>query len=505
VKSRALTLLAFALGAVLLGVAAAGKGAEAAGTKIQLVASSSPDRSAPHPLGGSSPLGKVYIFAAGDAIRGVAYALDGKPYRRTAKAPYDLVGRTGAGAALPFSTVGLNDGAHILVARITVRGAVQTVRATFTVHRLFLTANGSDGGPCTRAAPCKTLSHGFDAAKPGQAVELADGFYDCKSIRGDKSDDVTFVAAEGSTPSTTCELAVSASHVAFRGIQLDGLRLGAQANFVTLRQTNITCKDQAPFRLYDGKCSAGLFIQAPASNFTMTGGSVGPTMDNDAAHTPGNSQIGIAYGGGATPSRNLYFDGVRFHDNRIAPGAHSECLMVGGGDGITIRNSRFDHCSIFDIYFTWWNFVSPAYPVARNILLENNWFSEPTPSAYAVRFGDYMTQFENITVRYNSATAPITIGDNPKTNVHFIGNVAPLDSCTPGVEYQFNVWDRARCDPTDRRAPNGFVDASAFDLRLRPDAAAVNHGDPKDFPARDIFGRRRPLGNAPDAGAVESR
>ena len=51
--------------------------------------------------------------------------------------------------------------------------------------------------------------------------------------------------------------------------------------------------------------------------------------------------------------------------------------MVGGGNGLIFRNMRFDNCNIFGIYFTWWNFVSPSYPVATNILIENSWFEEP--------------------------------------------------------------------------------------------------------------------------------
>jgi chitodextrinase len=368
----------------------------------------------------------------------------------------------------------------------------------------FVSPGGSDAGGCSQAAPCRSFARAFAVAPAGAVVQVADGFYGCDPIAGTKSADVTFVAAPSAHPSTTCELFVNATHVAFTGVDLDGLRMAQTASNITLHDVDITCKDAAPYTLYGGTCSAGIF-GAP-SEFAMYGGSVGPTYDDDSVHAPGNSQIGIPYDGGPYEAHNILFDGVRFHDNRLRPGAHSECLMVGGGNGITIRNSRFDHCAIFDIYFTWWNFASPPYPPPTNILLENNWFQDPNPAGYAVRFGDYMTKFVNITVRYNSSTGLITMGDSPKSNVNFIANVGPLPGygCTAGITYAYNVWDAAKCSTTDRTAPAGFLNTSAFDLRLKPGSAGIDHGDRRSFPRRDIFGRHRPRGRAPDAGAVET-
>ena len=313
------------------------------------------------------------------------------------------LGRTGT--ALAFDTTRLQHGRHVITAVVDVAsGATRILHASFFVGRLFVSPRGSESSRCTSAAPCASFSRAFELAAPGQAIEVADGYYDCRQINGTKADTVVFVAAKGATPTTTCELRVNAQHLAFNGVDLAGIRVGGSSRWITLRNVDVTCEDRAPFRLYGSKCSAGLFIAGPASDFAMYGGSVGPTWDSDVDGSPGNSQIGIPYGGGPAESKNLLFDGVRFHDNRIAPGAHSECLMVGGGNGLIFRNMRFDNCNIFGIYFTWWNFVSPSYPVATNILIENSWFEEPLAGSgyYAVRFGDYMGAFRDITVRYNS-------------------------------------------------------------------------------------------------------
>jgi hypothetical protein len=88
---------------------------------------------------------------------------------------------------------------------------------------------------------------------------------------------------------------------------------------------------------------------------------------------------------------------------------------------------------------------------------------------------------------FGSCDAPHT-GDGP---------VAPL-------VYRYNVLDGGTCNPTDRNAPSGFVDARS-NLHLRRSAAAINRGDPKSYPKRDIEGQRRPKGRVPDAGADEAR
>jgi hypothetical protein len=298
---------------------------------------------------------------------------------------------------------------------------------------------------------------------------------------------------------------VDAQHVAFHHINLAGVRLSQRTRWVTLRDVNVTCQDSPPYRLFSGKCSAGVF-GAP-SDFAMHGGSVGPTWDN-AGDAPGSSQIGIPYDGGPYEAHNILFDGVRFHDNRIAyTGIHSECLMLGGGNGVTIRDSRFDHCTIFDIFVTWWNFVSPEYPQPTNLTFENNWFFDTLDHNFAVLFSDHPTRYTNVLIRYNSFSGTLGISAVAKSMFSVMANIGPLAGygCASGVSYAFNVWDRAKCGPTDRQGPSGYVDPGAYNLRLTRGAPAIDHGNPKSYPKRDIFGTKRPRGKRADAGAVEFR
>jgi hypothetical protein len=461
-------------------------------------------------LAARSIYGPTYIFVGGIPTNAtVRFFLDGHLRATSSRPPFDLAGVNHAGDARPFDPTLLADGNHVLVAKVRSRKkADQVISATFHVKRWFVSPSGSDSAPCIRASPCRSFARAFDAAPSGAAIEVASGDYGCTPISGAKTATVTFVAARDALPTTTCALEVDAIHIAFRNLHLAGLRMAQTASYITLRNVDITCQDQPPFPLWDGHCSAGIF-GAP-SNFAMYGGSVGPTWDNGAGSAPGNSQIGIPYDGGPYEAHNILFDGVRFHDNRLVdPAAHSSCLMLGGGNGVTIRNSKFDHCKIFDLFVTWWGFTSPQYPAPSNILLENNWFFDTLDHNYSILFSDYPARYTNVTVRYNSFTGTLGIDRGvPFTGFNVIGNVGPLPSfsCTPGVHYAYNVWDGAKCSSTDRQAPSGYVNPTdGGDLTLKPAAAAINHGDPRAFPRQDIFGHRRPRGRRPDAGAVEVR
>ncbi|CAN5717669.1 hypothetical protein BH18ACT13_BH18ACT13_08210 [soil metagenome] len=58
-------------------------------------------------------------------------------------------------------------------------------------------------------------------------------------------------------------------------------------------------------------------------------------------------------------------------------------------------------------------------------------------------------------------------------------------------------------DPTDRVAPADYVDRAALDLHLAEGSVAIDAGDPDSYPAQDVDGETRPMGDVPDAGADE--
>jgi hypothetical protein len=313
---------------------------------------------------------------------------------------------------------------------------------------VFLSPNGSDSNPCSAAAPCLSLNRAYHAVRSGGRVELAAGLYGCDDITPDpsKTKFVVFAPAAGASVSTTCELSIDGNYIEFDNLNLAGIRTDS-AQHLTLRNVNVTCQDVAPYTLYaPGLCSAGVFVFAPASYFSMIGGSVGPTWDAPGA--PGQSQVGIALGAVSGPSQNLLFDGVHFHDNRRSDDLqHTSCLMLGGGQNVTIRNSSFDNCAVFDLFVTWWNFVQPQYPVATNVVIDHNTFARAVAGCagcqsgyFSVEFADYPPVWQDILVSNNTAYQSMHF-DGAHANFVVSGNKMPMLSydCPKDITFRRNL------------------------------------------------------------------
>jgi hypothetical protein len=154
-----------------------------------------------------------------------------------------------------------------------------------------------------------------------------------------------------------------------------------------------------------------------------------------------------------------------------------------------------------------------GYGAPNNILIENNFLDEAMdhsggPTYYSLN----MRECTNCTIRYNSwLQEPRMPTGEVSLNNRFVANLGPLSqrNCLRrGVTYSYNVWKGGKCGPTDRSVANlGFVNPTRgnFNLHLRPNSPAINHGARSGFPRRDIDGQRRPHGTRSDAGADERR
>jgi hypothetical protein len=333
--------------------------------------------------------------------------------------------------------------------------------------------------------PCRptTASATFRARR--QVVELAAGDYGDQRIESDatktSNEDVLFRPAPGANVSAGTVTIAGAAHLELRDLAL--------AQWHTLSGTNdVTFSD----------ITAAHFFVDSSSNIRVRGGTYGPSNNDDDA------QIRPACFGCAH-STNVVLDGVSFHDAILLPGsdAHVECLQVWGTDHLTIRKSKFWNCEQHDV------FISGEGEPVSDVTFENDWAGAPISGYYTLRVAAAgpTEGCSNILYRYNSTVAPISVQCTTADNVRLVGNLGPLPAnfCDSRYSYSHNVWDGAACGATDVNAPSGFVDASNFDLNLAPGSAAVDAGDPADFPAVDIYGHPRPRGLAPDAGAVEAR
>jgi hypothetical protein len=343
---------------------------------------------------------------------------------------------------------------------------------------VFISPAGSDAGTCSRSAPCLSFDRAYAVARPGAVVEVAAGTYGEQVIQSQQNRTgarVVFRPA-ANAPVGIAGVEIHGSHIEFRDMQINTWLSLESASDLVFRDI----------------VNRGFWING-SDNVTITGGSVGPGIDS-------HSIIGAAYLSPKPPT-NIVIERVFFHDwTRTSADVHTECLQILGGANVTIRRSRFQNCAVMDIFVSHYG----SDPPTRAVTIENNFLAAPIDGGfYSILSGSW----DSLLIRNNSALAPIIIEPQPGpgTNMKMVGNVAPLQSwgCDSRVVYRFNVWQGARCGPTDRDAAAAFVNAATLDLRLKPKAPAIGRGDPNDFPRVDIYGRPRPQGARPDAGAYE--
>ena len=357
----------------------------------------------------------------------------------------------------------------------------------------YVSTTGKDTNACSSsAAACATLNGAYQKAKGGDTVVIAAGTYGAQTIAAySPTSDVIVQPATGAAV-ILGSTDVSGSHFNLQNVTISGnytLEMGAF--YDTLK--NVTLK-------------GGIFIVG-GSNFLMSGGSVGPGVNFHPQIAPVNGWNG--------QGENLTFDGVDFHDwtSTNLQLYHMECLQVVGTTNLTIRNSKFHHCDVFDLSFTTYNNAGQII----NPTLENNWFDTATNGGY---FAINFQAMQGGLVRFNSSsqawvmqssasggvgniTGPITFTANIVDGGMLDGDVY---GCNPSnfASYSYNVTNGWKCSSTDANAATGFVNESGFDFHLAPGAKAI------DFvplsvpaPATDIEGLARPDGNANDAGATQ--
>jgi hypothetical protein len=375
---------------------------------------------------------------------------------------------------------------------------------TPTGSALRLSPTGSDSNDCSAAKPCKSLNRAYRVATPGQTVEMAAGTYTDTTLSTDSAKtaaaDVVFQPLPGATVTLSAQLHVTAQHLELRGLRLTSkLWIEASAADVTMR--NDALKN---FDLYSSGTQS-------SHDISFIGGSIGPSVDE-------NSRIASNGPSTSASPRNILIDGVDFHDFTVSAGsgAHVECLQVWAVEGLTIRNSKFRNCEVFDIFLQ--KLPEGAAATPSDILIENNFFDCCGSGYYSIRLADHAgTSWKNVTIRNNSLNKEINPDPSvPYSNVKIVGNVGPavkfwsgstgnVEPKPAGIEVDYNVWYAgSKVGSHDKVAASGFRNAAAVDFHLNAGAAAIDAGSPTGSPATDIDGEARPAGKAPDAGADET-
>jgi hypothetical protein len=370
------------------------------------------------------------------------------------------------------------------------QGAV--VSSAGVATRLFVSPTGSDLGPCSQSNPCATFDRAYHAAAQGQTVQVLPGDYTAQAIRSDASKTGSAkVVFDG----------VDAARARIAGVRVAG-------NHIELRRLT------APWAVMPGTTdvvfrrviSPGPISIAGASRVSVLGGEV-------YSPTPVANDSLIASSAGKIPT-DILIDGVSFHDFRdVGPGQfhHIECLQVGAGINLTIRNSTFHDCATHDLFIRSWGVSAENPSPLSNVVIENNWFAR-TDGFYAVQVLDDLftgTPASSVILRNNSSLQGFVVRiSHGKASVH--GNILPSMSEFVCEAYGQNQWldynvyaSGVPCGPHDRVGDPKFVDAARFDLRLQAGSSALGRGDLSSHPAFDIEGKLRPMRKAPDAGASQ--
>ncbi len=349
---------------------------------------------------------------------------------------------------------------------------------------VFLSPRGSDAGPCTKRAPCRTFNRGYHVARAGQVIQAAGGTYGDQTVLYDASKanarrNVVIRPAKRARV-TIGDLNLSdnrkvkgATHLSVQSMVLtgsiiingcgqpsDGQQCPSNSGGNYLQLSNL-----------DVRGNVG-FVCASCDHVSLLNSRIGPTSYGNPCNGSNHPEVQNAYdssmGSKLKRSHDLLFDGDTFENfSRCSSSDHTECLQVEPADNVTIRNSVFRRCDTIVINFA--NDLAgdsksaAGYAAPNNVLIENNFLDEAMdhtggPTYYALN----IRECTNCTIRYNSwLQEPRMPNGEVSLNNRFIGNLGPMSpwNCYDnGVSYSYNVWKGAKCGRTDRRVRDlGFI------------------------------------------------
>ncbi|MGC4052951.1 MAG: hypothetical protein QM757_26790 [Paludibaculum sp.] len=382
--------------------------------------------------------------------------------------------------------------------------ALQVQAATW-----YIATNGSDSNACTSAgSPCLSLNGAYQKASGGDIIKIAAGTYSAAQNIATK------------TPASTIYAEPAAGVTGTWAIYFSGGVFGIGGKLFELRSDSGTprCQQNCIIRVSEFQVT-GASQYLTLRNVDITG-YLGYTSGNDIAVIGGSVGGGTDYkpqiapaSGWGTQGNRFLFDGVLFHDwVRSSSATHIECLQVAGTNAMTIRNSTFRRCDVFDLSFTAYNSSGNV----TNLVLENNIFANSSDiNGSGTGSGTvHLTATTSAMIRFNSAAGfmwagqeqgslgALTVTANNITGGFLSGDTG---GCSSFVTYSYNVTSGWKCGATDINAAQGFVNSTtaSLDLHLTSGATARDcpdfsewwlpvHGPRWIHPARlDKLRRRR--------------
>jgi hypothetical protein len=302
-------------------------------------------------------------------------------------------------------------------ALVTATDACSSTGSPSAPPTVFVAPTGSDGSPCTKTAPCKSLDRAYHVAAPGETVEVAGGSYPSQTINAKAGAAPPHVLLretpgarvvlgdEGAT--VGCLEFEGAQYVTVKGFETSYTTVGGQRH-----QCGVTIGRSDAHHVTLEDIDAGM-IWFGADDVTVLGGDFGPGIDENTK---------IEFGTGHAP-RNILIDGAVVHDQRRHQD-HPECVALWGGSGITIRNSLFYNCEVFHLW------IVANNETISDVLIEGNTFTQPDARlgiASTIKVGDHGGVLENVVLRGNRVLVDELYvlqgyGDGGVGDVHVLDN-----------------------------------------------------------------------------------
>jgi hypothetical protein len=390
-------------------------------------------------------------------------------------------------------------------------------------------STAGDDAQCARgprARACSSFLKAYSLARPGDVVEVEPGAYDGFTLSGNKGGPpITFRASKDAAPAnfTTRVDLVDLAGVTFDGLQFRAADGGAAGDL-------LLDKCNANIVIRNARASGTFGVLEGNRNVTFVGGSWGGYSNHEDSGFYWVGRDACADGSMPGPSRNVVIDRVTFHDvyyqvpSAQWGGNHPDCLQLDGAvDGLVIRNSRFLRCGNSFLMVTP-DLGPPGMGDILNLTVENNLFwLLGNESYHGIQFNNNTEGLfcGNLVFRNNTYIpanpralgpfSPVRVECAPKPGYRdaiVTGNIfeSGAGPCGRFATWSHNVFERRPvCGAKSRRGAVKFVARERGDFHLLRGARAIDAGNPRSFPARDIDGHRRPWGKAPEAGYDERR
>jgi len=335
-------------------------------------------------------------------------------------------------------------------------------------RRRYVATNGSDGNPGTIRRPWRTVEHGLDAIKKGQALLIRNGSYRANIVlthggtakrpivvQNYPGEHPVLLPGEGNANNGPLQIGTGAAYVRFSGLIFQGAT---------------------------GPSTANVYVWGTAHDITFS-----------RCEVRNSARQGFF---SEATTRAIHIIGCDFHDNGgLGPANQDHNIYMEGRDHVIANTVVTGAKNGYGIQL---------YPSSNHVVIANNTIVGNQSGIIVGGQGDAATTralLVNNIVAFNDQYGITTFwGDGSKGSGNFaVNNLGYGNGSTSfdsseggGISFQKNLTSDPR-----------FVNRTAGNFRLRPTSGAIDRALGSYAPRFDFDGRRRPQGRRPDEGAFE--